>query len=149
MLPSTRPPCSGQRSDGLARTVTCATAPTPGCSCSEAGPQRALDIDAVETALARELESRGWKVDLHVGRSRDFRISLALADRATPERWRLGVELDGVFHRAAPTVIDRESVREGVLGGLGWRTMRVSAIDALRDLAGTVARIDAAARAAD
>jgi very-short-patch-repair endonuclease len=115
----------------------------------EAGPQRALDIDAVETALARELESRGWKVDLHVGRSRDFRISLALADRATPERWRLGVELDGVFHRAAPTVIDRESVREGVLGGLGWRTMRVSAIDALRDLAGTVARIDAAARAAD
>jgi very-short-patch-repair endonuclease len=115
----------------------------------EAGPQRALDIDAVESALARELESRGWKVDLHVGRSRDFRISLAIADRATPERWRLGVELDGVFHRAAPTVIDRESVREGVLGGLGWKTIRVSAIDALRDLGGTVARIDAAARAAD
>ena len=115
----------------------------------ETGPQRALDIDAVETALARELESRGWKVDLHVGRSRDFRISLALADRATPDRWKLGVELDGVFHRAAPTVIDRESVREGVLDGLGWKTMRVSAIDALRDLAGTATRIDAAARAAN
>jgi hypothetical protein len=112
----------------------------------EAGPQRALDIEAVELALARALEARGWKVDLHVGRSRDFRISLALADRAEPERWRLGVELDGIFHRAAPTVIDRESVREGVLDGLGWKTMRVSAIDALRNLDDTAARIDTAAR---
>ncbi len=112
----------------------------------EAGPQRALDIDAVETTLARELEARGWKVDLHVGRSRDFRVSLAVADRNDPDRWALGVELDGVFHRAAPTVIDRESVREGVLVGLGWRTIRVSAIDALRDLPKTVDRIEAAAR---
>lgn len=112
----------------------------------EAGPQRALDIEAVELAIARALEARGWKVDLHVGRSRDFRISLALADRNTPDRWVLGVELDGVFHRAAPTVIDRESVRNGVLDGLGWRTIRVSAIDALRDLAKTVDRIEEAAR---
>jgi hypothetical protein len=113
----------------------------------EAGPQRALDIEAVELAIARALESRGWKVDLHVGRSRDFRVSLALADRNAPDRWVLGVELDGVFHRAAPTVIDRESVREGVLEGLGWKTIRISAIDALRDLAKTVDRIEAAARA--
>jgi len=113
----------------------------------EAGPQRALDIESVEAALARELESRGWKVDLHVGRSRDFRVSLALADRNAPDRWVLGVELDGVFHRAAPTVIDRESVREGVLEGLGWKTIRVSAIDALRDLSKAVDRIEAAARA--
>jgi hypothetical protein len=113
----------------------------------EAGPQRALDIEAVELAIARALERRGWKVDLHVGRSRDFRVSLALADRDAPDRWVLGVELDGVFHRAAPTVIDRESVREGVLEGLGWRTVRISAIDALRDLAKTVDRIEAAARA--
>ena len=54
--------------------------------------------------------------------------------------------LDGIFHRAAPTVIDRESVREGVLDGLGWKTMRVSAIDALRNLDDTAARIDTAAR---
>jgi hypothetical protein len=113
----------------------------------EAGPQRALDIESVELAIARALESRGWKVDLHVGRSRDFRVSLALADRNAPDRWVLGVELDGVFHRAAPTVIDRESVREGVLDGLGWKTVRISAIDALRDLAKTVDRIEAAARA--
>jgi hypothetical protein len=114
----------------------------------EAGPQRALDIEAVELAIARALEARGWKVDLHVGRSRDFRVSLALADRNAPDRWVLGVELDGVFHRAAPTVIDRESVREGVLDGLGWKTVRISAVDALRDLASTVDRIESAARSA-
>jgi very-short-patch-repair endonuclease len=34
-----------------------------------------------------------------------------------------------------------------VLSGLGWKTMRVSAIDVLRDATKVVDRIDAAARA--
>ena len=113
----------------------------------EGGPMRDIDHSAVERTLARALESRGWKADLHVGRSRDFRISLAIADRSAPDRWRLGVELDGVFHRAAPTVIDRESVREGVLAGLGWKTIKVSAIDVLRDVDSVVARIEREIRA--
>jgi very-short-patch-repair endonuclease/urease gamma subunit len=113
----------------------------------EGGPMRDIDHSAVERTLARALESRGWKADLHVGRSRDFRISLAIADRSAPDRWRLGVELDGVFHRAAPPVIDRESVREGVLAGLGWKTIKVSAIDVLRDVDSVVARIEREIRA--
>jgi very-short-patch-repair endonuclease len=113
----------------------------------EGGPPPALDIDALESALARELRSRGWKVDLHVGRSRDYRISLAVADPAAPERYLLGIELDGAFHRAAPAVVDREAVRSGVLHSLGWRTLRISAIDLLRDLPQTANRIDSALRA--
>lgn len=112
----------------------------------ETAPRPELDIDPLEAALARELESRGWKVDLHVGRSRDYRISLALANPAVPERYVLGVELDGPFHRSAPAVVDREAVRSGVLDGLGWRTLRISALDLQRNWTQTVARLDAAAR---
>jgi very-short-patch-repair endonuclease len=111
------------------------------------GAAHAAETSVLEERLADALALRGWKVDLHVGRSRDYRVSLALADAATPERWILGVELDGAFHRAAPTVVDRELVRAGVLKGLGWRTVRVSCLDLLRDFDTTVARIDAAARA--
>jgi hypothetical protein len=108
----------------------------------------ALEPCALERQLARGLEARGWKVDLHVGRSRDYRISLALAAAADPGRWILGVELDGPHWAAAPSVVDRELVRAGVLESLGWKVLRVAALDAWRDPAGTVARIDAAARAA-
>lgn len=113
----------------------------------DTAPLRALDTEPVERALAQALEVRGWKVDLHVGRSRDFRISIAIADPSSPERWLLGVELDGAFHHMAPTVIDRESVRHSVLDGLGWTTIQVSVVDALRDLRQAVDRVDAAARA--
>ena len=111
-----------------------------------AGAAHAPDASVLEEWLADALRARGWQVELHVGRSRDYRVSLALADAAAPERRTLGVELDGAFHRAAPTVVDRELVRAGVLKGLGWRTVRVSCLDLLRDFDAAVARIDAASR---
>ncbi len=109
-------------------------------------PPREIDVSAVERALASALEARGWKVDLHVGRSREYRVSLGLAKRTAPERWVLGVELDGAFYAAAPTSIDREVVRDGVLSALGWQIIRVSCMDWLRDPKKVVDRIDAAAR---
>jgi very-short-patch-repair endonuclease len=81
-----------------------------------------------------------------VGRSRDYRVSLAVADRSAPDHWRLGIELDGAFQSAAPTVIDREAVRDGVLGALGWRVVKVSCIDWLRDPAKALERIERALR---
>jgi len=74
-------------------------------------------------------------------------VSLALADKAAPDHWILGVELDGAFYSAAPTVVDREIVREGVLGSLGWRTVKVSCIDWFRDQRKVLDRIEQAARA--
>jgi len=107
---------------------------------------REVDVSAVERAIAAALEARGHKVDLHVGRSRDYRVSLAVADRSAPDHWRLGIELDGAFQSAAPTVIDREAVRDGVLGALGWRVVKVSCIDWLRDPAKALERIERALR---
>ena len=112
---------------------------------------REVDVSAVERAIAAGLEQRGWRVDLHVGRSRDYRVSLALAERGSTDpghdRWVLGVELDGAFFSAAPTVVDREVVRDGVLSSLGWRTIKVSCIDWLRDPRKVLDRIEQAASA--
>ncbi|MFM7050995.1 MAG: DUF4011 domain-containing protein [Planctomycetota bacterium] len=113
------------------------------------GGAHEVEPSPAERMLARKLEARGWRADLHVGRSRDYRIGIALADPAKPDAWTLGIELDGAFHRSAPTVIDREVVREGVLGGphgLGWRMLRVSVLDVLRDADGVAERIDKTAR---
>ncbi|MFM7320329.1 MAG: DUF4011 domain-containing protein [Armatimonadota bacterium] len=110
----------------------------------EAAQIGGVEIQALERRLARRLEERGFHVDLHVGRSQDYRVSLALARSESPEHWVLGVELDGAFHRAAPTVADREVVRPGVMHALGWKTVVVGAVDVLRDEDRVVERIVAA-----
>jgi superfamily I DNA and/or RNA helicase len=108
--------------------------------------QHAGHPDAVEESIARALERRGWTVDRHVGSS-SYRVSLALRDRVHPDRWCLGIELDGPFWQSGATVADREILRRDVLRRLGWRTMRVWSAEWLKDPAKVVAAIEAAAGA--
>jgi Protein of unknown function (DUF4011)/REase_MTES_1575/AAA domain len=140
--------CSAKGAQDLRDYLAFAELGTVPPSRGEGAPARGIDVSPVERAIADALAARGWRVDLHVGRSRDFRISIALADKAKPDHWILGVELDGDFYGAAPTVVDREIVRDGVLGALGWRTIKISCIDWLRDPAKTLDRIEQAARGA-
>ena len=112
----------------------------------DAASQHAGHPDAVEESIARALERRGWTVDRHVGSS-SYRVSLALRDRVHPDRWCLGIELDGPFWQSGATVADREILRRDVLRRLGWRTMRVWSAEWLKDPAKTMAAIEAAAGA--
>lgn len=100
--------------------------------------------DALEESIAHALEARGWVVDRHVGTS-GYRVSLALRDRAQPERWCLGIELDGPFWQSGETVADRELLRRDVLRRLGWRTTRVWSAEWLADPAKAIERIEHAA----
>lgn len=100
--------------------------------------------DALEQSIAHALEARGWTVDRHVGAS-GYRVSLALRDRAQPERWCLGIELDGPFWQSGETVADRELLRRDVLRRLGWRTIRVWSAEWLADPAKAIERIERAA----
>jgi hypothetical protein len=102
----------------------------------------APELSSIETTLAQALETRGWIVDRHVGRSNDFRISLAVRNPTDPDQWSLGIELDGTFHKTAPTVIDRESVRDGVLATLGWKIIRICSLDVLYHLPKAIAQIE-------
>jgi hypothetical protein len=96
----------------------------------------------LEQRLAEALSARGWRVSLHVGTSRDYRVGLAIARPEAPDAWALGIDLDGPFHRAAPTVLDRDVVRGNVLAALGWDILRVSCIDLLHDLDAIVRRVE-------
>jgi hypothetical protein len=139
--------CRSKGAQDLRDYLAFAELGTVPASRNEGVAPREIDVSAIERALAAALEARGWAVDLHVGRSRDYRVSLAVAAKGAPEHWVLGVELDGAFYSAAPTVVDRELVRDGVLGSLGWRVIKVSCIDWMRDPRKVVDRIDQAARA--
>ncbi|MDE6310791.1 MAG: DUF4011 domain-containing protein [Muribaculaceae bacterium] len=78
--------------------------------------------------IAEELRALGYRVDTNIGRSR-FKVDVAVGDPATPDRYRLGILLDGEGYRDTHTTRDREVVQPSVLTGLNWQIMRVWSVD--------------------
>ena len=94
----------------------------------------------LEETIRRELEVRGYTVAARVGHS-EQRIGLAIVDPHDPDRYLLGIEVDGPTYAALPTVRDRDRLRPAVLDGLGWRLHRIWSRDWLRDPDAELARI--------
>ena len=99
-----------------------------------------------EQAVASGLRAKGWTAVPQIGVSR-FRIDLGIVHPDRPGEYLAGVECDGASYHSAATARDRDKVREAVLGGLGWRLVRVWSTDWWHDAAGALDRLDAALRA--
>jgi len=78
--------------------------------------------------ICRTLEQKGYKTDCNVGRSA-YRIDIGVIDPADPERYLLGILLDGTGYGSSKTTRDRELAQISVLNGLGWRILRVWSMD--------------------
>jgi very-short-patch-repair endonuclease len=81
-----------------------------------------------EEGVAAELRRRGWTVVPQVGVSK-FRIDIGVVHPDRPGDYLLGVECDGASYHSAATARDRDKVRASILGGLGWRLLRVWSTD--------------------
>lgn len=97
------------------------------------------DADMVET-IQRALAARGLEAHPYIGTGVE-RIDLAVVDPENPERYILGIELDGAAFRAAKTARERERLRVQVLEGLGWRIYRLRARDWVANPSEQVERI--------
>ncbi len=93
--------------------------------------------------LAAELKALGWNCHTQVGVS-DYRIDLAVEHPETPDTILAGIATDGYSYVAANTARDRDVLRSSVLAGLGWRILRVWAIDWWRNPAACIQKLDAA-----
>ncbi|MDQ7013102.1 MAG: DUF4011 domain-containing protein [Planctomycetota bacterium] len=78
----------------------------------------------LESAVRAALEARGWGVESRVGLA-GYRVDLAIVDPERPGEFLIGIECDGPMYRNANTARDRDRTRSSVLGGLGWRLVRV------------------------
>ena len=104
---------------------------------------RAREKDSLLAHLADELTARGWNCRTGVGVS-GYRIDLAVEDPAHPGCVLAGITTDGYSYASANTARDRDVLRLSVLQGLGWRLLRVWAMDWWRDPAGCINALDAA-----
>ena len=79
-------------------------------------------------SIRRRLQENGYICDVGIGHS-DFQIDLAVVNPYEPEKYLLGVLLDGETYRNTKNTRDREIAQIGVLRGLGWNICRIWTID--------------------
>lgn len=84
--------------------------------------------NGIADMLCRKLTDEGYASRTMIGRS-DFRIDVGVVDPSQPERYLLGILLDGPMYGAAKTTRDRELARSDVLEKLGWELHRIWSID--------------------
>ncbi len=84
--------------------------------------------DSVAKYLAEDLRKLGYSVVTDLGTS-VFRLDLAVNDPDDPEKYSLGILLDGPSYVDTPTSRDRNLVQPSILKGLRWRLMRFWSIE--------------------
>ncbi|MGI6231111.1 MAG: AAA domain-containing protein [Tractidigestivibacter sp.] len=89
---------------------------------------RYSEKDAIGKALGSELEKAGYLIHYNVGTSQ-FRVDLGVVDPNDENRYLAAILLDGRSYQVAKTTRDREIAQRKLLENLGWKVIRVWAID--------------------
>ncbi len=85
-------------------------------------------ISGIPASICAALKENGYDTDLMVGHS-EYKIDIGVIDPDSPEKYILGILLDGPGYGQSKTARDREIGQISVLGGLGWRILRVWSMD--------------------
>ncbi len=78
--------------------------------------------------ISQALNEHGYRTDTFVGKSA-YQVDIGVLDKDDPDRYMLGILLDGRNYGEAKTVYDREIGQISVLKGLGWNIARVWSMD--------------------
>ena len=82
----------------------------------------------VAKSIAARLKEAGYDADLDIGTS-EYKIDIGIMDPENPDKYCLGILLDGENYMAAATARDRNLGQPSVLKGLGWNLHRVWTLD--------------------
>lgn len=104
-------------------------------------------VNAFEVDVRDSLAAAGVPVVPKYGVS-GFRVDFAAHHPSDPRRMVLAIETDGNTYRAAPTVRDRDRLRQEHLERLGWRFHRIWSPDWFLDREREIARVVEAYQAA-
>lgn len=98
--------------------------------------------EVIAESIAKELSKKGYVVHTGVGDS-SFHLNLAICDKDKPEDYLLGVMIEGErgtnYH-----LIDKLQIQPQVLKSLGWKTIRVYAIDWINSPSSVITEIEIA-----
>lgn len=95
---------------------------------ANAAAQHAQKRDQITQSIAKVITEQGYQVDLAIGKSK-FNVDVAVIDPNDPQKYIMGILLDGKSYQEAHSVYDREITQVSVLEGLGWYILRIWALD--------------------
>ena len=93
-----------------------------------------------EEHVAGRLAAAGYEITPQVGVA-SYRIDLGVRHEDYPHGYLLGVECDGATYHSAPSVRDRDRLREAVLRDLGWDIYRIWSTDWFSDPDGEMRKL--------
>lgn len=82
----------------------------------------------IANTICSMLKASGYVTQTMIGHS-GYRIDIGVVDSANPNRYLLGVLLDGPVYSQSKTTRDREVAPIAVLNGLGWQIHRIWTAD--------------------
>jgi len=98
-------------------------------------------IRGIAETICNHIEEQGYKTQRMVGNS-EYRIDIGVVDPSDPEKYLLGILLDGPAYGKAKTTRDREIAQISILDNLGWKLIRVWSMDWWDNSSKELARID-------
>lgn len=84
--------------------------------------------DRLVGVLQKQLAEKGYEVQTHVGIAGVF-VDLAIVDPDNPDRYLVGIDVDGESYRASRSARDRDRTRAAVLGSQGWTMHRIWSLE--------------------
>lgn len=91
-------------------------------------PKSILHTDGIAKSIIHILKEHGYDADLSVGHSK-FRVDVGVIHPEKPDKYILGILLDGESYTSSKTTRDREIAPINVLHDLGWRVIRIWTMD--------------------
>ena len=89
-------------------------------------------LEKVEDGIAKHicdsLKEKGFDAKPNIGNS-EYKVDIGILDPSDPEKYILGILLDGNNYISAKTTRDRELAQIGILEALGWNIIRVWTMD--------------------
>ncbi|MCA9084315.1 MAG: DUF4011 domain-containing protein [Planctomycetaceae bacterium] len=92
------------------------------------GAEAGLSGDRLVEVLRKQLMAKGYEVQTHVGIAGVF-VDLAVVDPENPDRYLLGIDIDGESYKASRSARDRDRTRHAVLGSQGWKMHRIWSLE--------------------
>lgn len=92
------------------------------------GAGSAESSDRLVAILQQQLTDKGYEVQTHVGIAGVF-VDLAVVDPDNPDRYLLGIDIDGESYRSSRSARDRDRTRHAVLGSQGWTMHRIWSLE--------------------
>lgn len=87
-----------------------------------------ISPDAIQKSICEVLDENNYQYQFNVGQS-EFKVDIAVIDPTHPERYLLGILLDGEIYKKTKNTKDREISQIAVLNHLGWKIYRIWTMD--------------------